>query len=170
MRKIWPVVALVIVGCCADIYRGADIPKVVLDEHTTFIEQQMALLKEGQPAEMVRLLGERARDSDKFEKNRDRAQALLETALRVGGAMVSYQIIEAQKIKEESDSAGDHSADHGADTKPATEGQKVMQQGVVVRLEVKFERATAKLGYTFFIVNGVWRTAGLQIEVWGKTQ
>ena len=45
---------------CRSVYRGNDLNKVVLDEHFALIEQQMTLLKNGEAAEAIRVLGERA--------------------------------------------------------------------------------------------------------------
>lgn len=98
MRRAWPFIVL-LVGCRSDIYRGSDLQKVVRDEHSAFIAQQMALLKNGQAAELVRELSERARYPGKFETLRDQAQAALEKSLKLGGRVKSYRIVEAEKLK-----------------------------------------------------------------------
>jgi hypothetical protein len=175
MRRAWPLVIL-LVGCRSDIYRGSDLQMVVRDEHSAFIGQQMALLKNGQVAEMIRELGERARYPAKFEAFRDKAQAMLETSLKVGGRVKSYQIVEAEKIKPEAAPAVNFSVEEtpaGATVDDAMNGRakgKLLmggapaQDGVIVRVDVKFERASAEIEYTFYFIDGIWKTGGFNVK------
>jgi hypothetical protein len=159
MRRAWPLV-LLLVGCRSDVYRGSDLQKVVCNEHSIFIDQQMALLKNGRPAEMIRELGVRAGDPAKFAAFRDKAQALLETSLQVGGGVKSYRIVEAEKIKVEAAPAVTASDGHSVNGNPGT----AARDGVIVRIDVQFERASAEFEYTFFLIDGARKCAGLNIK------
>jgi len=156
MRRVLPLLVVMLAGCRSDVYRGSDLQKVVLHEHSAVIEQQMTLLKKGQAAEMIRQLGERAFDPAKFEAFRDQAQALLETSLKVGGPVKSYQIVEAEKITNQTD--------RGPNGKPGTEARPATHDGVIVRLDVQFERASADFEYRFLLSDGIWKSAGLTIK------
>jgi hypothetical protein len=141
MLRVSPLLVILLAGCRSDIDRGNDLQKVVVDDHTAFIAQQITLLDRGDATEAIRQIGERARDRAKFDAFRDKAQSILQPSLKAAGRVLSYHIREAEKI----------SSDAGPD-------------GVILRVEVKFEHATAWLGYTFFLVDDVWKTAGLNVK------
>jgi hypothetical protein len=182
MRRVWPLVIL-LVGCRSDVYRGSDLQKVVRDEHSAFIGQQMTLLKNGQAAEMVRELGERARYPAKFDASRDQVQALLEKCLKMGGRVKSYQIVEAEKIKiKEEAPAVSFSVDvppPGATVEDVWMGRAngrlliggpPPQDGVIIRVNVQFEYGSAEFEYTFFLINGIWKTVGFQGKFWATSE
>jgi hypothetical protein len=182
MRRAWPLIIL-LAGCRSDVYRGSDLQKIVHNEHSAFIGQQMTLLENGQVAEMVRELCDRARYPAKFDTSRDKVQALLEKSLKMGGRVNSYQIVEAEKIKiKEEALAVSFSVDvppPGATVEDLMErranGRLLMggppaQDGVIIRVDVQFERGSAEFEYTFFLINGIWKLGGLHGKFWAASK
>ena len=103
------------------------------------------------------------RDPAKFEKFRDKAQAMLEAALKLEGPVKSYKIVEAEKIKDEAASASKASGEGGANGKPSSAVRTVAHDGVIIRVDVQFECGTGEFDYTFFLIDGIWKSAGLTI-------
>jgi hypothetical protein len=161
MRRALPMVLMMLVGCTT-VYRGSNLNKVVLTEHSAIIERNLTFLKSGQATEAIHVLEECARDRAKLEENHDKVQTMLEASLKVGGRVKSYQIVEAEKY---SDEGPGPSGDGTPSSKRAG-----THEGLIVRVKVEFEHGTGDFSYKFVLIDGIWKSSGFGIGFQGDSE